>query len=111
MLSGKTERSFFIKGYQFPVCARCTGVLIGYILGVIGHFILGTDFIYCLTGCAIMFTDWYIQYLDIKPSTNTRRLITGILGGYGVMGIQIISISIVFKFLYDILIKFGLDYP
>ena len=24
------ERSFFFKGYQFPVCERCTGLLIGY---------------------------------------------------------------------------------
>lgn len=26
------ERSFFYKGYQFPVCARCTGVTIGQFL-------------------------------------------------------------------------------
>ena len=24
------ERSFFYKGKQFPVCARCTGVIIGF---------------------------------------------------------------------------------
>ena len=91
------ERSFIIKGYQFPVCARCTGVLIGYIFGIILHFILGTNFFYCLAGCFIMFIDWYIQYLEIRKSNNIRRLITGIMGGYGVMGIQIICVEVLIK--------------
>ena len=29
------ERSFHFKGYQFPVCARCTGVIIGEIICII----------------------------------------------------------------------------
>ena len=29
------ERSFKIKGWQFPVCARCTGILTGQIIGII----------------------------------------------------------------------------
>lgn len=29
------ERSFFFKKYQFPVCARCCGVLCGEILAVV----------------------------------------------------------------------------
>ena len=29
------ERSFKIKGYQFPVCSRCTGILTGQIIGII----------------------------------------------------------------------------
>ena len=29
-----SERSFFIKGYQFPVCARCTGVFFGEIIAI-----------------------------------------------------------------------------
>ena len=26
------ERSFFFKGYQLPICARCLGIILGYIL-------------------------------------------------------------------------------
>ena len=29
------ERSFFYKGKQFPVCARCTGVIIGQSVALI----------------------------------------------------------------------------
>ena len=28
------ERSFFYKGKQFPICARCTGILVGYLFGI-----------------------------------------------------------------------------
>ena len=32
------ERSFFIRGKQFPVCARCTGVMIGNIAAYVMFF-------------------------------------------------------------------------
>ena len=35
----KPERSFFYKGYQFPVCARCTGVVISSIISVVFSFL------------------------------------------------------------------------
>ena len=27
--------------------------------------------------------DWLIQFIKVKESTNIRRLITGLLGGFG----------------------------
>lgn len=78
----RADRSFHYKGYQFPVCARCTGVGIGNILGMVGLFIMDPPFLILLFGCVIMFFDWYIQYIDIMESTNIRRFITGIIGGY-----------------------------
>lgn len=30
----RADRSFYWKGRKFPLCARCTGVLVGYILAV-----------------------------------------------------------------------------
>lgn len=76
------DRSFFIKGKQFPICARCTGVLVGNIMACIGFFLFVPPLEFCVIGCAVMFVDWYIQYIKILKSTNTRRLITGIIGGY-----------------------------
>ncbi|QHQ63699.1 DUF2085 domain-containing protein [Anaerocolumna sedimenticola] len=83
------ERSFFYKGYQMPICARCTGVLIGYLLAVPGYIIFGFHSVFSIFSCICMITDWVIQACKIKSSTNHRRLITGILGGYGIMTLQI----------------------
>lgn len=32
------ERSFFIKGKQFPICSRCTGILVGIFLAICTFF-------------------------------------------------------------------------
>lgn len=94
-----SERSFFYKRYQFPVCARCTGVLIGYILSIpLSFFIEFKIYVYIFI-CLIMFFDWLIQYLKICESTNIRRLITGILGGYGLMSIYIYIVKWVVNFI------------
>ena len=88
------ERSFFIHNYQFPICARCTGVLIGYIFSPILFIISNYRMLIALILCFIMFIDWCIQYLKIKQSNNIRRLLTGILGGIGIMNIFIYGIQI-----------------
>lgn len=84
----KAERSFFIKNYQFPVCARCAGMLCGYILGIILLFLIGKISVFLsIVFPAIMFLDWFIQYKKIKASNNFRRFITGTLAGIGIIGI------------------------
>lgn len=89
----RADRSFFYKGYQFPMCARCLGVYIGYILAVPISCIHLFDYGTCSILCAIMFLDWYIQYKQIRQSTNLRRLITGVLGGFGFMTLFILFIK------------------
>lgn len=84
----KSERSFFLYNYQFPICARCTGLLIGYILSVIALFFnfkipISLSLIFAI----IMFIDWFIQHKKIYPSNNTRRVITGFLCGFGIVSI------------------------
>lgn len=84
----RPDRSFFYKNKQFPVCARCTGVIIGQILATILFLInLRLSTLLSVIFCAVMFADWFIQKINILPSTNIRRLITGLLGGYGYMTI------------------------
>ena len=77
------ERSFFINGFQFPVCARCTGVIISAIIATIVFFKKKLPVGLCIAMSSVMLLDWGIQYLEIKESTNTRRLITGLIGGFG----------------------------
>ena len=84
------ERSFFYHGKQFPVCARCTGVFIGQILAIITFlFRITVSVPVSLFLLLIMGADWFIQEINIKPSTNIRRLITGICGGFGVFSMYI----------------------
>ena len=92
------ERSFFIKGYQFPVCARCTGVLIGYISALISCFFVRQNIFISIACCLVMLVDWLLQRLKIKSSTNPRRLVTGIIGGFGVMSIYCLAILFVLDF-------------
>ncbi|WP_081098782.1 DUF2085 domain-containing protein [Clostridium beijerinckii] len=76
------ERSFFFRGHQFPLCARCTGILLGYLLGL--TYVILSKNIHIIIELLLMLPlliDGFGQYLMYFKSTNTRRLITGILAG------------------------------
>lgn len=77
------ERSFSYKGYQFPVCARCTGVIIAFPLSIYCAAKKRISSKSCVLMCFVMLLDWLLQFLNIKESTNNRRLITGFIGGLG----------------------------
>lgn len=81
------ERSFFYKGHQFPVCARCTGVALGQLLAVIAGFFVTVPLWFSIFLLSVMGFDWGIQELHLLTSTNKRRLITGLLGGFGLFSI------------------------
>lgn len=81
------DRSFFYKGHQFPVCARCTGVCIGQLSAILINCMVSVPMYISILLLAIMGFDWSIQELKIKSSTNFRRLITGILGGLGLFSL------------------------
>jgi len=82
------ERSFYYKGSPFPVCSRCTGVYIGYLIFPITLLFLGLlPIYYYICGVAIILIDWSLQnYLNIM-SNNFRRLISGVLGGLSSIGL------------------------
>lgn len=77
------ERSFSCRGYQFPVCARCTGVIISALVALPLFFFYKLNLVMACFMSLVMLLDWLVQYLKIKESTNMRRLITGLIGGFG----------------------------
>lgn len=97
----KPERSFFFRGHQFPVCARCTGFYISGILTIIIFRITSEDFNYFNSNFNYFSTflllsisialllptgiDGTTQLLNMRESNNTLRLITGLLGGLGLI--------------------------
>lgn len=91
------ERSFFFHGHQFPVCARCTGVAIGQALAILLNFKRDIPAAVSALFLGIMGTDWGLQTLNIKESTNSRRLITGMLGGFGLFNLYCIIIKKIFR--------------
>lgn len=97
------ERSFFIRGHQFPVCARCTGFYISLIIYFIYTYFNFVNYNIPLLIFAVILLipamiDGITQFLEIQESNNTRRFITGILGGLG-LGIILKAIKW-FIFLY-----------
>lgn len=74
----RADRSFFLRGRQFPVCARCTGAAIGQLTGALLFYWYRIPVWLCVLLCGVMFGDWLLQRLDILPSANWRRLLTGI---------------------------------
>ena len=98
------ERSFFIKGHQFPVCARCTGFYTGLIAYLIVNFFYRHPYdvemlvisIILMVPAAI---DGVTQYFGPRESTNNIRFITGFIGGVGL----IIFLKIIMRWVLNVL--------
>jgi uncharacterized membrane protein len=79
------ERSFYFRGKQFPVCARCTGLIFGQSIAVMTAVIAGyyTDIKLTAILSVPMALDWSAQEFLKILSTNRRRLVTGLFCGVG----------------------------
>ncbi len=75
----KATRCFFIGKYQMPICSRCLGLYIGLAVGF--WFYIPKSLILI----PITYIDGLIQLKTNYVSTNRRRLITGILSGWGII--------------------------
>ncbi len=90
--------SFFVDGIQLPLCARCTGIYLGFLVGIAGMALLGklgatlwpprvvTGIL--LVSMAAMVGDGFNSLTSTLPEafqvyqpTNLLRLITGIAAG------------------------------
>ena len=78
------ERSFTLGHYQLPLCARCTGVLLGQCCGLL-LWLAGVrpSALLCAALLLPLLADWLVQRAGLLESTNLRRLITGVLAGVG----------------------------
>src|SRR4051794_7702406 len=69
------SRSFSVRGRQVPLCARCTGLLIGPVL-VPAWLIFAPSFVSWFA-VACFFADSLTQLFRLRESTNWVRLTTG----------------------------------
>jgi uncharacterized membrane protein len=98
------ERSFFIKGHQFPVCARCTGFYAGLVAYLIGSLFYSHpyDLKMLVISMVLMVPaaiDGLTQYFGPRESTNNLRFITGFIGGIGL----IIFLKIIIRWVFNVL--------
>ncbi len=93
----RTDRSFFYNEKQLPLCARCTGELIGILLSVFLFLFVRPHFFVCFLLCIPLVLDGFAQKLTAYESTNAMRLLTGILFGIGLVGMFWSSTSFVYN--------------
>jgi len=94
----KDERSFHYLGKKFPICARCTGELCGICVALLSCFFFVPPIYISLLLMVPMLADGFIQLTTSYESNNIKRLITGLLFGYGLFMIFASTSLIVFKY-------------
>lgn len=99
------DRCLVIAGWRMPVCARCFGSYVGHIAGIV-LFLSGVRLHWgiCLAMTVPMGVDWGLQRYRGIMSTNGRRLVTGLMAGFGVGIIQISLLLFIFTWLRNLLI-------
>lgn len=100
------SRSFWLKDKKFPICARCTGELAGIFISAFTYWIIHPSVLFAVILMLPMIADGFVQLLTKYESNNSKRFITGILFGYALTTLFIVS-SV---YVYDLGREFGLRY-
>ncbi|MFN2530595.1 MAG: DUF2085 domain-containing protein [Pyrinomonadaceae bacterium] len=82
------ERSFYIAGHQFAVCARCTGLYVGFAATVLLYPLFSSLKTanaparkWLLIAAVPMAVDFSLTFFGLWENTHTSRLLTGLLLG------------------------------
>ncbi len=87
------ERSFFAAGHQLPVCARDTGIYVGFAVGLIVLAVIAGGSrptrlprwpvaLLALLFVVMMIADGLTSYALVRESNNSIRLLTGLGTGW-----------------------------
>ena len=95
----RDDRSFFIKGYKFPLCSRCSGIVLGYFISILFNiFIMNFSLLISLFMITPMIIDASLQKRFHIFSTNPRRFITGFICGFAMFSINFEILKLIFCF-------------
>jgi len=82
------ERSFFIAGHQFAVCARCTGLYAGFTFAILLYplvrpirTVVAPHRKWLFVAAIPLVLDFSLGFLGIWENTHTSRLLSGLLLG------------------------------
>lgn len=97
----RADRSFFYtrngRRHKAPICARCTGELVGFSISLIRCFFGLPSWWVCLILMIPMVVDGFVQLLTPYESTNPRRFVTGAGFGYGLYGLFALGTVTMFR--------------
>ncbi len=93
-------RSFFAGGFQLPVCARDTGIYAGFVASLVVLWLLHRGerptrpprlpvLLLLAAFIGFMAVDGLTSYAGLRESTNTLRLVTGLLTGWSLAAITV----------------------
>lgn len=91
------DRSFFFHGKQFPICARCTGIVLGIILSPLICIFLPENIYVSIFLGSFMLLDGFTQLYGIRESNNITRLVTGLLFGYSIISFLFYLLNLIFN--------------
>ncbi len=95
-----SSRSFFWKGRQFHICARCTGIFVGVLFSP-SMLIFWKYSIYIFPlSFIVLGIDGVTQLLKFRESNNRLRFITGFFFGYSFLSFIVYTIMRLFQGLH-----------
>ena len=84
----RPERSFFMAGHQLPLCARCTGIHLGFLITAAYNLLRGRwhragspdrwVLAVAVLGSQLMILDGVTSYAGLRETTNLIRLASGL---------------------------------
>lgn len=94
----RDDRTFHYKGKKFPICARCTGELVGIILSIFSCVFFRISISAIVILMLPLILDGVVQMFTSYESNNIKRFVTGLLFGYGLFMLISVSTIATFKF-------------
>lgn len=93
----REDRSFHFRGERFPICARCTGELAGMVLVALTYALGHAGAAVSLLLMVPMVLDGTVQRCTAYESTNLRRFVTGLLFGYALVNLFLVTTGAVYR--------------
>ncbi|MVP01256.1 DUF2085 domain-containing protein [Paenibacillus sp. N10] len=95
-----SSRSFHLRGVQLPLCARCMGILLGYLaLPLFLLYGMECEYGIGLVLCLPLLIDGFTQKWGWRTSSNRLRLFTGLMFGVGQCIVIAASVGILMRVL------------
>ncbi|HTY47947.1 MAG TPA: DUF2085 domain-containing protein [Methanomassiliicoccales archaeon] len=78
-----SDHSYYLNGNQMPFCARCTGIFVGLVIGMLIAVVFDPKVRLFILGLAVLpiLIDGGLQLVTTYQSTNPLRMATGLLAG------------------------------